>query len=212
MTKSLYSLMLTDEIVREVDRLCLMKGTNRSNLINQILAEYVSYTTPEMRIKSIFDIMTSLIDERNGQIALYNAPRQSTISLKSSIDYRYRPTVKYDVELFKGNEGRSIGRLSVTFRTQSGELLDRIAEFFTLWCYLEEMCFGKRKYSTGGGRLMRDIELTSSGSYSLDDIARAINAYINLLDHCMKGYLSGRLREQDVLELLQAHKAKEMLI
>ena len=46
MKKTLYSLVLNDEVVREVDALAHRMGTNRSNLINQILAEYVNYTTP----------------------------------------------------------------------------------------------------------------------------------------------------------------------
>ena len=45
--KSLYSLMLMDDVVREIDRLALQQNTNRSNFINQILAEYVSLMTPE---------------------------------------------------------------------------------------------------------------------------------------------------------------------
>ena len=48
--KSLYSLMLMDDVVREIDRLALQQNTNRSNFINQILAEYVSLMTPEKRI------------------------------------------------------------------------------------------------------------------------------------------------------------------
>ena len=39
MKKTLYSLMLNDEVVREVDILAHRLGTNRSALINQILAE-----------------------------------------------------------------------------------------------------------------------------------------------------------------------------
>ena len=53
MKKTLYSLMLNDEVVREVDALAHRMGTNRSNLINQILAEYVNYTTPERRINDV---------------------------------------------------------------------------------------------------------------------------------------------------------------
>ena len=33
--KSLYSLMLMDDVVREIDRLALQQNTNRSNFINQ---------------------------------------------------------------------------------------------------------------------------------------------------------------------------------
>ena len=50
MDKSLYSLMLMDSVVREIDRIALQKNTNRSNLVNQILAEYVSLVTPEQKI------------------------------------------------------------------------------------------------------------------------------------------------------------------
>ena len=55
MNKSVYSLVLMDNVVSEVDKLAYELGTSRSNLINQILAEYVRYTTPEMRMRAIFD-------------------------------------------------------------------------------------------------------------------------------------------------------------
>ena len=57
MNKSVYSLVLMDNVVGEVDKLAYEMGTSRSNLINQILAEYVRYTTPEMRMRAIFDEM-----------------------------------------------------------------------------------------------------------------------------------------------------------
>ena len=41
MKKTLYSLMLDEEVVREVDRMAHRLGTNRSALINQLLAEAV---------------------------------------------------------------------------------------------------------------------------------------------------------------------------
>mgnify|MGYP006344792163 CR=1 FL=1 len=54
MHKSLYSLMLMDDVIKAIDRLALQQSTNRSNLVNQILAEYVSMTTPEKRVNNIF--------------------------------------------------------------------------------------------------------------------------------------------------------------
>ena len=54
MKKTLYSLMLSEDVVHEVDLLAHKLGTNRSNLINQILAEYVDMVTPERRINDIF--------------------------------------------------------------------------------------------------------------------------------------------------------------
>ena len=53
MKKNMYSLMLAEEVIREVDKLAEQNNTNRSNLVNQILAEYVSLTTPEKHIQNI---------------------------------------------------------------------------------------------------------------------------------------------------------------
>ena len=45
--------MLSEGVVRAVDAEAARLGTNRSALINRILAEYVSYVTPEMRARQI---------------------------------------------------------------------------------------------------------------------------------------------------------------
>ena len=43
MKKSVYSLVLMDDVVDAIDKLAYSMNTSRSNLINQILAEKVSY-------------------------------------------------------------------------------------------------------------------------------------------------------------------------
>ena len=59
------------------------------------------------------------------------------MSLKSSLEYKYRPTVKYEVELYRG-AGESIGELTVLFRTQSMALIQGMTEFFRLWKQIED--------------------------------------------------------------------------
>jgi predicted transcriptional regulator len=54
MGKSVYSIVLIDEVVAKVDKLAYKNGTSRSNIINKILAEYVSFTTPEDQMREIF--------------------------------------------------------------------------------------------------------------------------------------------------------------
>ena len=61
MNKSVYSLVLMDNVVGEVDKLAYEMGTSRSNLINQILAEYVNYTTPERRINDVLSTIQQLM-------------------------------------------------------------------------------------------------------------------------------------------------------
>ena len=131
MKKTLYSLMLNEEVVREVDALAHRLGTSRSNLINQILAEYVNYTTPERRINDIFSALEQLISPSRELVPFFS-PNSSTMSLKSSLQYKYRPTVKCELELHGGDEN-SIGELTVLFRTQSEALIRAMTEFFRLW-------------------------------------------------------------------------------
>lgn len=62
MKKSVYSLVLMDDVVNVIDDMAYQMNTSRSNLINQILAEHVSYITPEMRMKDIFDCVRTMMD------------------------------------------------------------------------------------------------------------------------------------------------------
>ena len=92
MKKTLYSLMLSDDVVRAVDELAHSLGTNRSSLINQILADYVSITTPERRINDIFHAVEQMLAPSRELVPFFS-PRALTMSLKSSLEYKYRPTV-----------------------------------------------------------------------------------------------------------------------
>ena len=42
MKKSVYSLVLSDDVVEAVDRAAYQNGLSRSAMVNQILADYVS--------------------------------------------------------------------------------------------------------------------------------------------------------------------------
>ena len=90
--------MLSEDVVREIDLIAHNRGTNRSNLINQILAEYVSIMTPEKRIEDIFRALETMVAPSRELVA-FAYPNQTTMSLKSSLAYKYRPTVKYEVQL-----------------------------------------------------------------------------------------------------------------
>ena len=121
MKKTLYSLMLNEDVVREIDAIAHRMGTNRSALINQILADYASVVTPERRIENIFRALEELVAPARELVPFF-VPNALTMSLKSSLEYKYRPTVKYEVELYRGLE-ESIGQISVVFRTQSMALI-----------------------------------------------------------------------------------------
>ena len=128
--------MLSDDVVREVDLLAHKRGTNRSNLINQILAEYLGMTTPQRRINDVFQAIEEAVAPY-GQLVPFFTPNDLTMSLKSSLEYKYRPTVKYVVELYESGK-ESMGEISVIFRTQSAALISDMTDFFRLWHDIEQ--------------------------------------------------------------------------
>ena len=197
MKKTLYSLMLDEDVVREVDMLAHRLGTSRSALINQILAEYVDYTTPERRINDIFTAMEQLISPSRELVPFF-APNSMSMSLKSSLEYKYRPTVKYEVELSRGG-GETLGELTVAFRTQSAGLINAMTEFFRLWKRLEDAHrpgSGVR-YALYEGKFVRSIA-PPDRDCTAEELAVAISDYIKLFDRMMKGYLSSRYSAHDV--------------
>ena len=201
MKKTLYSLMLSDEVVAEIDRLAHKYGTNRSNLINQILAEKVGMVTPERRINDIFSAIEQMLSPSRDLVPFF-APNALTMSMKSSLEYKYRPTVKYEVELYRGSED-ALGELTVNFRTQSAALLNSMTEFFRLWKSIEDahlrpiLGTDSPGYALYDGKFVRSIAIPRR-ECSSDELAQVISEYIKLFDTMMKGYLAGRYDAREV--------------
>lgn len=201
MKKTLYSLMLSDDVVRAVDELAHSLGTNRSSLINQILADYVSITTPERRINDIFHAVEQMLAPSRELVPFFS-PRALTMSLKSSLEYKYRPTVKYEVQLFRSTDG-PLGELSVVFRTQSAALIEAMTRFFRLWKHTEDRLLApliseELDYALYDGKFVRTIAVPRGRDVTAEEVAEALSDYIKLFDRLMKGWLSGRLDANDV--------------
>lgn len=200
MKKTLYSLVLNDEVVREVDALAHRMGTNRSNLINQILAEYVNYTTPEQRINEVLSAIEQLMAPSRDLVPFFS-PNSYSMSLKSSLEYKYRPTVKYEVELYRG-AGESIGELTVLFRTQSMALIQGMTDFFRLWkqiedAHLQPLTGAKIDYALYDGKFVRSIAAPDKDC-TTQGLASALSDYITLFDKLLKGYLADRYSPHEI--------------
>ena len=80
MKKTVYSLVLSEDVVREIDKLATRRGTNRSNMVNQILAEYTSLITPEKRMSHLLSEVRRHFEEAagfsasGGQLRRYDEP------------------------------------------------------------------------------------------------------------------------------------------
>ena len=216
MKKTLYSLMLNEEVLREIDALAHQMGTNRSALINQILADYTSVITPERRIESIFHAIEEMVAPARELVPFF-VPNAMTMSLKSSLEYKYRPTVKYEVALLDDTSD-TLGELSVIFRTQSAALLQSMTQFFRLWKQIEDvhltpyLAGTPPRYALYDGKFVRSLSLPRNRDYTSEEIAKAISDYIKLFDHLMKGFLSGKYTAQDVESIYYAKRGDGVIL
>ena len=131
MGKSVYSLVLIDELVEAIDREAYFKNTNRSNLINQILAEHFSFVTPEKRMQEIFKIVEDRVSREN-EFKVQTQLSDAMMMIQSALKYKYNPTIRYGIELFRESD-EIVGELKVSFRTQNKALIAAISDFFLIW-------------------------------------------------------------------------------
>ena len=186
MGKSVYSIVLSDEVVRAVDDMAYRSGTSRSNLINQILAERVSFVTPEMRMREIFSMVEAALDS-----GFLPSPRtsDSVLAVKRALRFKYKPTMKYSVELTRKFTGQ-VAKLRVSLRTRSAELAALSFGFFRTWKELEQKYCGS--FFSGGfpceitqSGYERDFYEAGSGELGNNEIAEAITDYIRAFDSGM---------------------------
>lgn len=209
MAKSVYSVLLSDEVVAAIDRLAYQSKMSRSKLIERVLAEYAGCDTPARQMADIFgqiEQMAGLHDT----LQLLLTQSDELLQLKGAVPYKYNPTVKYSVVLTPETPGQ-LGQLKVALRSSSAGLIGAMSRFFALWRQLEESVF------TDGAFLSYRIE---DGRYSR--LLRALPAappartgdaiadYIRLLDSAMQGYFAAlpdeRLAAQKMAAALRENK------
>ena len=209
MAKNVYSLVLLDNVVDAVDQLACERSTSRSGLINQILAEYLSCPTPESRIRDIFDCMEKSFAALDN-FQFREQPSDSMVSIRSALHYRYRPTARYSLELYREPEPY-LGELKVSFRTQNSGLLELSEEFFRFWEDLEKRSVapqfpeGKIPGSAEPGRFSRRLRCPKNESgCSCEKVAQAILNYIREFDSAMKEYFAGTDEAADTERTIEA--------
>lgn len=188
MKRSLYSLILSDEVVSLVDEAADRAGTNRSHLIDEILAEYVELTTPAKRTRHIFEQTEKLLND----LDVTYLEHDNSLVVKSELDYRYHPTLRYDIEV--GDKSASI---SVSYRTRSIEFDSLMTRFFELWTEAEKEFAPdeKAEYSIVSGRWSKTDPLPD---HALPNPGKRVSGYLKTLDSTLKKYVSGRIEASDI--------------
>lgn len=188
MGNSIYSLVLSDEVVDAVDALAHGNGLSRSAMINRILAERVAMTTPEMRLQEILEAVRGAMDDC---FVLTEMPGSGTLCARSSLKYRYKPTARYSVEIYSRN-GKKAGEIRVSFRTQNAELIEALGRFFGCWIELEKKYISRALsddivFTINAGKFTRTLNMPRE-NISDDALGEAVADYMAMIDGTMKEY------------------------
>lgn len=187
MGKSVYSIVLDDDVIKMIDILAARQGTSRSNLINRILAQQISVPTAETMISDIYTSIDSFL-QGHSSLALSMLGNSSMINMRSALQYKYNPSVKYAVEIYES--GNYLGQLKVSVRSQKPQVLSIFEEFFVVWASLEmQLCsIDRNEFAIGSGKYSRLLRLCDNCNYT--NYGNSIAAYIDVLDKCMKEFFN----------------------
>ena len=182
MKKSVYSLVLSDDVIAAVDRAAYQNGLSRSAMINRILAQAVSYTTPEQRMGEIFSQVERLL---NGEVfQSLSQPSDSMMSLRSALAYKYNPNVRYSVELYPDRPGE--GELRVSLRSQSSALILYLGQFFRLWAKIEQAYVGGADCVIQDGKYARRLKLPARVSHR--EQGAVLAGYIRAMEQGLRAF------------------------
>ena len=186
----MYSLILSDEVVSEIDRVAKMTGQSRSGLINQILAEYVSYVTPEARMNSLFSELERIMSGYDNFKLMFR-PGDGAFTAMSVLKYKYNPSIRYSVTLYPDAENY-IGELRAVLRTQNPELLRDFSDFCRIWDMIEKAVTEKpTKTEHSGGVYRRCLSEPKSENDRLN-LGQSISSYIGIMNKSLGMFIAER--------------------
>lgn len=199
MKKNVYSVVLSEEVVAAVDRVAYAVGTNRSDMINRILAEYVSFETPEMKMQSIFEGISALLEGSDRFKRMPDTGR-TVMNLRSPIVYKYNPSVRYSIELYRTAVGESIGELRAVLRTQNVTLIEFFSEFCRLFDAVEREYGVKAEALSEEGRYCRQLLPRRNASAfpkgTEQTLGDAIGDFVTLFDNSLKLFFQENCRRE----------------
>ena len=184
MAKSVYSLVLADEVVAAIDELAARQGFNRSSLVNHILAEHASLITPEVWNGRVL----KALDYNAAQLGLHVFGQSAnTLTVRTALSYKYNPSLSYVVEMGAKNE--KLGRLRLTLRSQNHQVLAYFVHFFQLWEKLEKSYLSSppvnSAYVVQDKRYQRIFRRPDQGE---EETAKLLAEYIYTLDGSIKAF------------------------
>ena len=182
--KSVYSLVLSDDVVEKVDELAFKAGVSRSQFINDVLASRVGVDTERKVLQDIFDEVSGYVDGFSDMRV--QRRQQSAFDFLSALNYKYSPRVTYSVDLFGGST--LTGELKITLRTTNPILISITENFFNDFIDVEKRSGHGGEYSVRDGKLIRKLDFSNlkgkSVSAAITDYVRSLDNLFNLYVEC----------------------------
>ena len=207
MSKSVYSLVLNDEVVDIIDKMARINGLSRSNMIEKILADAINYETPKIWADNIFEEIEKLISKSQSMRYL-SQPSQYMASIMSALDYRYNPAIKYSVELFPSSD--HLGQLKVSLRTQNSILINLMNDFYSLYSYLEKKYYNKNAvFLYDGTKFVRLFDFPKV-NITTKQLAENLTLYVKDFDELLNVYFNNLTQSENMLLYLLEKKYVEL--
>lgn len=181
MGKSVYSMVLSDEVITLIDEAALKNGKSRSNLINEILADYVGYNTADKRVDEILNLILAAYPMRRMRVE-HN--RKTRIEFFGAMNYKYKPRVTYSAELF--TEDSRSGLLKIELRTTNLTLIGVMENFLNGFIAIEKKYIPGIEYFTDDGKLVRRLNFKNMRTE--EEIAMSLATYVHNIDELIDAY------------------------
>lgn len=216
MKKSVYSLVLMDDVIEEIDKLAYSVGMSRSQFINEILAEKVAMRTPQQRMQQLFEELSTYLAPHE-RFQIQNQSAEHMYSIKSALRYKYNPTIRYSFYINQ-SQGQLVGQLRIVSRTQSPVLSGYLKTFFNFWSALENRKYPVSWSQEEGVKWLRTLKLEGFNTpQNSPYLASYLSDYIKMLDEGLRIFFTQVERQLENPEELVSHyeaycKAHKILI
>lgn len=197
MSKQIYSLVLSDQVIEKVDREALVKGSNRSQIINDMLCQTFGIWTPDLKMNRVMDLMSETLGEIE-TMQMVSASHGNTLQLRTTVAYKYNPKLKYVIEM-SGKSRPTMAVLKIYSRTTSELFLQSLVMFFGYLNDFEERIEASinfrqvlsKGYAFDEKRFVKEIQCDwTTKDVEAEAIARYLSNYILFLDESLKMYFN----------------------
>ena len=185
MAKSVYSLVLSDDVVAAIDQLAVRGGYSRSAFINHLLAESASLSTPEQRMREVI----AAVEQAMADAFRMDLSPGGVLTLRTAPRYKYNPAVAYVVEL--AEDAHHLEQLRVGLSSQNERSPCPLHHSLAPCAELDRQHLPHPPDPTHQSRESTRSSRCSRRPPSMgteQDAGEAIATYVSLLDACLKTF------------------------